>query len=162
MQEKGAWRAFFLPSAEILHSARNLHVNPRRTKRAIRPLGARSEAGLSFRSGRSPSAAAVQGGDSPMTELGSWVARSFAMDAVRRPPRPKAAIRPFAFDRLGRWLGRGFVVDVGALAVAVEDHDELRWAVNGREGVRCHGGELGGLAGLDGDLAFAERQAHLS
>ena len=27
-------------------------------------------------------------------------------------------------------------------------------------GVRRHGGELGGLAGLDGDLALAERQSH--
>jgi hypothetical protein len=26
---------------------------------------------------------------------------------------------------LHRWMGAGFVVDVGALAVAVEDHDEL-------------------------------------
>lgn len=44
-------------------------------------------------------------------------------------------------------------MDVGALAVAVEDHDELGQAVDGRERVRCHGGELGCLAGLDGDLA---------
>ena len=47
------------------------------------------------------------------------------------------------------------MVDVGALSVAVEDHDELGRAVDGREGVWRHGGELGGLAGLDGDLAFA-------
>jgi hypothetical protein len=40
-----------------------------------------------------------------------------------------------------------FVMDVGALALAVEDHDEFGGAVNGREGVRRHGGELGGLAG---------------
>jgi hypothetical protein len=53
-------------------------------------------------------------------------------------------------------------MDVGALAVAVEDHDELGRAVDGCEGVRSHGGELGGLAGPDGDLAFAERQAHPS
>ena len=55
---------------------------------------------------------------------------------------------------------RLFAVDVGALAVAVEDHDELGRAVDGGEGVRRHGGELGGLAGLDDDLAFAERQPH--
>lgn len=54
----------------------------------------------------------------------------------------------------------GFAMDVGALAVAVEDHDELGRAVDGCEGVRRHGAELGGLAGLDEDLAFAERQAH--
>lgn len=54
----------------------------------------------------------------------------------------------------------GFVMDVGALAVAVEDHDELGRAVDGCEGVRRHGAELGGLAGFYEDLAFAERQAH--
>ncbi len=42
----------------------------------------------------------------------------------------------------------GRVVYVGALAVAVEDHDQLRWAVDGCEGVRRHGGEVGCL-GLD-------------
>jgi NADPH-dependent 2,4-dienoyl-CoA reductase/sulfur reductase-like enzyme len=30
-------------------------------------------------------------------------------------------------------------MDVGPLAVAVEDHDELGWAVDGGEGVGCHG-----------------------
>jgi hypothetical protein len=50
----------------------------------------------------------------------------------------------------------GFVMDVGALAVAVEDHEEFGRAVDGCEGVWRHGGELGGLAGLDGDLAVAE------
>ena len=53
-------------------------------------------------------------------------------------------------------------MDVGALAVAVEDHDEFGRAVDGREGVRRHGGELGCLSGLDDDLAFAEQQAHPS
>jgi hypothetical protein len=51
-------------------------------------------------------------------------------------------------------------MDVGALTVAIEDHDELGRAVDGCEGVRRHGAELGGLAGLDEDLAFAQRQAH--
>ena len=45
-----------------------------------------------------------------------------------------------------------------ALAVAVEDHDELGRAVAGRERVRGHGGELGGLAGRDDDLPLAEEQ----
>ena len=60
------------------------------------------------------------------------------------------------------FLATGLVVDVGALAVAVEDHDELCRAVDSSEGVRRHGGELAGLAALDSDLAFAERQAHPS
>lgn len=51
-------------------------------------------------------------------------------------------------------------MDMGALAVAVEDHDELGRAVDGCEGMRCHRAELGGLAGLDEDLAFTERQVH--
>lgn len=51
-------------------------------------------------------------------------------------------------------------MDVGTLAVAIEDHDELGRAIDGYEGVWGHGGELGGLAGLDDDLAFAQRQAH--
>lgn len=53
-------------------------------------------------------------------------------------------------------------MDVGALAVTVEEHDELRRAVDGCERMWRHGGELGGLAGLDRDLAFAERQTHSS
>jgi hypothetical protein len=39
-----------------------------------------------------------------------------------------------------------FVVDVRALSVAVEDHDEFGGVVDGGEGVGCHGGELGGFA----------------
>jgi len=58
---------------------------------------------------------------------------------------------------LHRRMAIGFVMDVGTLAVAVEDHDEFGRAVDGCEGVRRHGAELGGLAGLDEDLAFAER-----
>ena len=54
----------------------------------------------------------------------------------------------------------GFVMDVCPLAVAVEDHDEFCRAVAGCEAVRGHGGELGNLAGLDDDLAFAEQQSH--
>jgi len=57
-------------------------------------------------------------------------------------------------------LAIGFVMYVSALAVAVEDHNEFGRAVDGCEGMWRHGGELGGLAGLDGDVAFAERQAH--
>ena len=45
-------------------------------------------------------------------------------------------------------------MDVGALAVAVKDHDQLGWAVDGCEGVWRHRGELGCLTSLDGDLAF--------
>ena len=59
-------------------------------------------------------------------------------------------------------MGTAFVVDVGALAVAVEDHDEFGGFVDGCEGVRRHGGELGGLSRFDGDLAVTERQAHSS
>jgi hypothetical protein len=50
-------------------------------------------------------------------------------------------------------------MDVGAFAVSVEDHDEFRRFVDGCQGVWGHGGELGRLAGLDRDLAFAERKA---
>lgn len=53
-------------------------------------------------------------------------------------------------------MATGLVVDVGALAVAVEDHDEFGRVVDGGQCVRCHRGELGGLAGLDRDLAFAK------
>jgi hypothetical protein len=56
-----------------------------------------------------------------------------------------------------RAAAEALVVDVGALAVAVEDHDELGGAVDGGEGVWRHGGELGGLAGLDDDLSVAEQ-----
>ncbi len=52
-------------------------------------------------------------------------------------------------------------MDVGALAVVVKDHDEFGRAVDGREGVWRHGGEFGGLAGLDGldgDLTFADKR----
>ena len=59
-------------------------------------------------------------------------------------------------------MATGLVVDVGAVAVAVEDHDEFGGPVDGCDGMGCHGGEFGGFAGVDGDLAFAERQAHLS
>ena len=51
-------------------------------------------------------------------------------------------------------------MEVGAPAVPIEDRDEFRRAVDGGERVRRHGGELGGLTGLDGDLAVAEPQAH--
>ena len=62
--------------------------------------------------------------------------------------------------QVSTYLRWGSVVDVSALAVAVEDHDEFRGAVAGCAGVRGHGGELGGLAGLDDDLAFAEQQPY--
>lgn len=51
-------------------------------------------------------------------------------------------------------------MNVGVLAVAVENHDELGGAVKGCDGVWGHGGELGGLAGLDGDVPIAERETH--
>lgn len=54
------------------------------------------------------------------------------------------------------------MVDVGALAVAVEDHYEFGGLIESRDGVRCHGGELGGLSRLDGDLAVTEQQTHSS
>ena len=48
---------------------------------------------------------------------------------------------------------------MSSLTVTVEDHDELSWAVEGDDGVRGHGRELGGLAGLDDDRSFAEGEA---
>ncbi len=44
------------------------------------------------------------------------------------------------------------------MAVAVEDHDDLRWCVPGIDGERRHGGELGGFAGVHGDLPVTERE----
>ena len=49
-------------------------------------------------------------------------------------------------------------MDVGALAVAVEDHDELGGAVERLDRVRRHGRELGGLPGLDRDPPVGEVQ----
>jgi hypothetical protein len=54
------------------------------------------------------------------------------------------------------------LMDVRALAVPVEDRDDLGGAVDRPERVRRHGGELGGFPGFDGDLAVTERQAHPS
>jgi hypothetical protein len=51
---------------------------------------------------------------------------------------------------------------VGPVAVPVEDPDELGRAIDGGKSVRGHGRELGGLPGLDDDLAFTERQADAS
>ncbi len=59
-------------------------------------------------------------------------------------------------DRVTEPLRGPLVMDMSALAVTVEDHDELGRAVNGGEGVWCHGGGLRRLAGLDDDLALAE------
>lgn len=50
-------------------------------------------------------------------------------------------------------------VNMGVLAVAVEDHDQLRWAADSAERVRCHGVELGRFACLDGEVTLAQRQA---
>jgi hypothetical protein len=47
-------------------------------------------------------------------------------------------------------IGAGLVVDVGALAVAVEDRDGFGRVVNGCKGVRRHGRTRRPLAGLDG------------
>src|ERR671910_2053262 len=54
------------------------------------------------------------------------------------------------------------LVHVGALALAVEDHDELGGRLQGAEGVRGHRRELGGLASVDVDLPVPEPQAHLA
>lgn len=54
------------------------------------------------------------------------------------------------------------VMDVGPLAVTVEDHDEFSGSVEGRECVRRHGSELGSLASLNNDLAISEREEHPS
>jgi len=51
-----------------------------------------------------------------------------------------------------------FVVDVCALPVAVEDHDEFGGVVDGADSVGCHRGELGGFAGLDDDVSIAEQE----
>jgi hypothetical protein len=42
------------------------------------------------------------------------------------------------------------------MAIAVEDHDQLRGMVDGRDRVWGHRGKLGSFAGFDYDLAFAE------
>jgi hypothetical protein len=51
-------------------------------------------------------------------------------------------------------------VDVRALAVPIEDHDQFGGPVNGCGGVGRHGGELGSLPRFDDDFAIAEQQAH--
>jgi len=50
-------------------------------------------------------------------------------------------------------------VQVGALAVAVEDHDELCRCVEGIDGVGRHGGELGCFADVDDDLPLSAGEA---
>lgn len=47
-------------------------------------------------------------------------------------------------------------VEMTAFAVVVEDYQDLGGAAVAAEGVGGHGGERGGLAGLDADDAFAE------
>jgi len=49
-------------------------------------------------------------------------------------------------------------MDVGAVAVTVEDHDDLGRIVDGADGVGRHGGELGGFARIHHDLPVAEGQ----
>jgi len=53
-------------------------------------------------------------------------------------------------------MGAG--VEVGALSVVVEDDGDLCRTAVCLAGVRDHGGELGGLAGLDPYGAFAKDQ----
>jgi hypothetical protein len=48
---------------------------------------------------------------------------------------------------------------MSVLAIAVEDHQQLGRPVDRGERVGCHGGELGRLAGLDGDLTVAEKSS---
>lgn len=50
----------------------------------------------------------------------------------------------------------GSLVEMGAMAIAVEDHDQLSGTVDGRDRVRGHRRKLGSFAGLDYDLTFAE------
>lgn len=58
---------------------------------------------------------------------------------MRRPPASPSRVQ----------LANGFVLDVNALAVTVEHHDEFCGAVTGCASVRGHRGEFGSLAGLD-------------
>jgi hypothetical protein len=47
-------------------------------------------------------------------------------------------------------------VEVGAFSVVVEDDQDLDRSLVGSDGVRNHGGELGGVAGLDQDGSVAQ------
>ena len=77
----------------------------------------------------------------------------------RRPARVGRGLQVFGHPHLGahvswwmwaRWPSRSKIMMSSA------------GLVDGREGVRRHGGELGGLSRFDGDLAVTERQAHPS
>ena len=67
--------------------------------------------------------------------------------------RSPASLRSLAFRR---GSSAGFVMDVRALAVAVEEHDELGRPVHGCERVRCHRAELSGFTGLDDEVTLTE------
>lgn len=58
-----------------------------------------------------------------------------------------------ANDRWGRVGG----AEVGLLAVAVEDSEDLDWAAVAGHPMRGHGVELGGVAGFDQEFALAEQ-----
>lgn len=94
-------------------------------------------------------------------------ARAFAGEAAGRArgfnrrmtttANPSAPQLELEFSEpLHRRMAPGFAVDVGVVAVSIKDHDEFGGSVESCECVGCHGGELDGLAGLNGDLAFAE------
>lgn len=53
-------------------------------------------------------------------------------------------------------------MDVGALTLAVEDHDDLGRPVDRSHCVGSHSRELGGFPGLDHDLTLAEIEAYPS
>jgi len=78
----------------------------------------------------------------PMASSGAPLVLGHVADASRRRARLVTTV----------------AVDVGALTLAVEDHDHLCGPVDGHKSVGRHGGELGGLADLDIDLAVAEQQ----
>src|SRR5204863_472219 len=82
-----------------------------------------------------------------------WQSRDARFDSPRVAAMskrvPTEAIATGARHGLHTRIAIGSVMDVGALAVAVEDHDQFGRAVDGSEGVRRHGGELGGFARLN-------------
>lgn len=66
-------------------------------------------------------------------------------------------------ERESLLLGRfrpALAVRVGALTIAVKEHDHLGGAVDCGERVGSHRVELGGLAGLDGDAPPTEHEQH--
>lgn len=96
---------------------------------------------------RSLSSLLVAGFLGPHTLSHAPIRRDAEAELVSRPARsPPAA------------LAICVAMHVGALAIAVEDHEKFSGVVHGLPGVGGHRAELGCLASFDDDLACTEQQ----